>query len=357
MLAELLAATLLPHVLRQQLGVPAHHRAHLAEGGQRRHVVAVEGGGQVAEEPRPAQAAAADDHACSTGLLDHAQRVGGLPDVAVAEDGNVHVVDQARDGVPVGLAGVGLLDGAAVQGDGCDAGLLRDAARVEVGQVVVVEALAGLHRHRDVVRRCGGDGGAEDLPEQAPLPRQRSPAALAGHLGHRAAEVEVDVGHAVVGAEDLDGLADVDRVGAVELDRAHRLELVEDEHLLRGLVTLDQSAAGDHLADVEAGTLLGAEASVGRVGDAGHRGQHDRGLDAQRPQRQGGGHGAHAPIVEPVTARPQISRGAPADQQPTNFSANQRVMPSRLTRSWAIVSRSRIVTALSSRVSKSTVTQ
>jgi len=35
-LAELLAAPLLPHVLDQQLGVPAHHRGHLAqrrEGG------------------------------------------------------------------------------------------------------------------------------------------------------------------------------------------------------------------------------------------------------------------------------------------------------------------------------------
>ena len=43
--------------------------------------------------------------------------------------------------------------------------------------------------------------------------------------------------------EDLGGLADVDRVGAVELHRADRLELVEDQHLQRGLVALDQAAA------------------------------------------------------------------------------------------------------------------
>ena len=67
--------------------------------------------------------------------------------------------------------------------------------------------------------------------EQPALPRQRPAAALAGHLGHRAAEVEVDVGDAVLRAEDLRRLADVDRVGAVELDRADRLELVEDQHL------------------------------------------------------------------------------------------------------------------------------
>ena len=56
-------------------------------------------------------------------------------------------------------------------------------------------------------------------------------AALAGHLGHRAAEVEVDVRDAVLRAQDLGGLADVRRVGAVELHRAHRLVLVEDQHL------------------------------------------------------------------------------------------------------------------------------
>ena len=72
--------------------------------------------------------------------------------------------------------------------------------------------------------------------EQPALPRQRPAAALAGHLGHRAAEVEVDVAHAVLGAQDLGGLADVDRVGAVELHRPHRLELVEDQHRQRGRV-------------------------------------------------------------------------------------------------------------------------
>jgi Mrp family chromosome partitioning ATPase len=55
-----------------------------------------------------------------------------------------------------------------------------------------------------------------------------------------------------------------------------------------------------------------------------------------------------------VSRRPR-AYGTP--QQPTSFSANQRVMPSRLTRSCAMVSRSRMVTASSSSVSKSTVTQ
>ena len=125
--------------------------------------------------------------------------------------------------------------------------------------------------------RRGGDRGLEDLAEQGALPRQRGTAALAGHLRHRAAEVEVDVGHAVLRAQDLGRLADVRRVGAVELHRAHRLLLVEDQHLAGRRVTLDQAAAGDHLADVEAGALLAAQPPVGGVGDAGHRGEHDGG--------------------------------------------------------------------------------
>ena len=93
-LAELLAAPLLPHVLAQQLGVPAHHRGHLAERRQGRDLLAGERRGQVAEDPRPAQAAAPDDDAGGAGLLDHPHRVGGLPDVAVAEHRDVDVVDQ-----------------------------------------------------------------------------------------------------------------------------------------------------------------------------------------------------------------------------------------------------------------------
>ena len=63
MLAELLAAPLLPHVLGQQLGVAAHHRLDLAEDGQGGDVLTVEGGGQVAEEPGAPEAATADDDA------------------------------------------------------------------------------------------------------------------------------------------------------------------------------------------------------------------------------------------------------------------------------------------------------
>ncbi len=231
------------------------------------------------------------------------------------------MVDQGADRLPVGRAGVRLRHGAAVQGDRGTAGLLRDPAGVEIGEVGVVESLAGLHRHRDVVRRRGGHGLLEDLAEQVALPGQRPAAALAGHLGHRAAEVEVDVGDAVLTAQDLGGLADVDRVGAVELHRPDGLELVEDQHLQRRVVALDQAARRDHLAHVEAGALLGAQPPVGRVGDAGHRREHHRRRHVQGTQAQAGvgSGGGHASIV---------GAGGPAGQNAVLTDAGGRPMTS-----------------------------
>ena len=90
-----------PMCTHQQLGVPAHHRApprrgagSVADRGPR------ERRGQVAEQPGTAQAAAADDDTVGAGLLDHPQRVGRLPDVAVAEHRDVDVLDEARRSRP-----------------------------------------------------------------------------------------------------------------------------------------------------------------------------------------------------------------------------------------------------------------
>ena len=64
---------------------------------------------QVAEQPRAALAAAADDDAVHAGLADHPDRVLGGPDVAVAEDRDVRQrLAQPGNGGPVGLAGIEL---------------------------------------------------------------------------------------------------------------------------------------------------------------------------------------------------------------------------------------------------------
>ena len=61
---------------------------------------------------------------------------------------------QRGDSLPVGLAGVGLLGGTAVQRDRRTAGLLGDPARVEEGLMIMVDADPGLDRDRYAVR-CG----------------------------------------------------------------------------------------------------------------------------------------------------------------------------------------------------------
>ena len=137
-------------------------------------------------------------------------------------------------------------------------------------------------------------------------------AALAGHLGDRAAEVEVDVGDAVVGAEDLGGLADVRRVGAVELDRADLLGggrrpaspgWSRRPRPGRGEVIISQTKrpGGEEpsLSPACSPGLLAAQGAVRRVGDAGHR-REDHGHRGSRgPQAQGqAGHGSDRSQVE-----------------------------------------------------------
>ena len=93
----------------------------------------------------PAQAAAADHDAGAARLGHHAQRVLGLPDVAVAEhrDGR-HLLFEGGDGRPVGGARVSLRRGPGMQRNGFGAFGGGDAAGVEMGAVLVVDATQGV---------------------------------------------------------------------------------------------------------------------------------------------------------------------------------------------------------------------
>ena len=112
--------------------------------------------------------------------------------------------------------------------------------------------------------------------------RQRRAAALAGDLRDGAAEVHVDVVDADLVDEEAHGLAERAGVGAVELHRSGGLGAVEAQHRQRALVALDQRPGRDHLRDVEAGAEARAEPAERRVGDAGHRREHDGRVDRER---------------------------------------------------------------------------
>ena len=193
-----------------------------------------------------------------------------------------------------------------MQRDGCDARVLGDPSGVEVGEVVGVDALAHLHRQRDVA--CRARRARDDVAEQLELPRQCRAAALARDLGHGASEVQIDVIGAILVDEHADGALDGRRIHAVQLDRPRRLGLVvRDEPHGRG-VALDERARGDHLADVQPRAVLAAEPPERGVGDARHRREHDGRVERDGPDAEGplGGEGnGHGPIL-PLESRPSL---------------------------------------------------
>jgi hypothetical protein len=152
---------------------------------------------------------------------------------------------QLRDGRPVGLTRVELGGCARVQRHRGDARSFGDAAGLEVGEVVGVDALAHLDRERDVARSA--NRALDDVAEQRALPWQRSAAALAGDLRNGASEVQVDVIGPVFGDEHGDRLSDGLRVDTVELDRPGRLGLVVRDESHGFGCALDERAGCDHL--------------------------------------------------------------------------------------------------------------
>ncbi len=210
----------------------------------------------------------------------------------------------------------------------------RNPSGVKVGLVVLVDADPHLDRHRDVAPGALLDDGRDDRPEKVALPREGRAATLAGHLGHRAAEVEVDVVGAVLLHEDSRGRPGRHRVDGVELHRARLLVGVVLDQAHRLGVALDQCARGDHLRDVEAvAAELPAQPPEGSVGDARHRRQDDRGRDGmpsklQGRQRRSKG-SRHPPIVSASAAAVTSRRHQLRGLWPAAGSLGQRRIASR----------------------------
>ena len=121
------------------------------------------------------------------------------------------------------------------------------------------------------------------LAEQRAAHRQGRAAALAGDLRDRAAEVHVDVVDAVLAPR---GCARPRRGCAGRCRRAAPTGWPPSRRsgASRAVLALRSTRAArrDHLGHVQPGAEAGAEAAERRVGDAGHRGQHDGRVDRER---------------------------------------------------------------------------
>jgi hypothetical protein len=167
-----------------------------------------------------------------------------------------------------------------VEGDGCRSGVDGGPGGVEVREVLGVDAHPQLDRHRDGTGSF--DGRGDDVSEQPTLERERGTAAMAGHLGNRAPEVQVDVVDPPLPGEQLGCGAQRPGLDAVELDRAGVLVVGEAGELVGLVVPFDEGPRPDHLADIEAATESPAEGPERGVRDPRHRRQDHRGAHVQR---------------------------------------------------------------------------
>ena len=200
------------------MSAEGHH--HHREVGVCRDGFARESRCELAEEPWPTEASTAHDHTRAARLLHHRERISRTEDVAIAEHREaIELLDKPRDSGPVGRSAVHLSGGAAMQCHPRHTGVTSNAPRVQVGEVILIDPLAHLHRHRDAIRR-GCNGSTHDVGEEVALPGQGAPAPLARDLGHRAAEIQVHVVGEVLIDHHPHRFADDNGIDAVELDGA-----------------------------------------------------------------------------------------------------------------------------------------
>ena len=290
MLAHVATATLLAEVLGQESRVLAQVVEHLRQARIVGDRFPCECRRELTEQPRTSQAPAPHHDTVGPGDLDHAHCVARGPDIAIAQHRNAQRCEfglQARDRQPVSLPAIHLRGRATVQSHPGHTFFCCRAAGIEIGEMRIVDTHAHLDRHRPAARGTHSTG--HDAAKEVALPRQRAAAALARHLGHRAAEVEVNVIGEVLVGDHPHGPLHHHRVDAVEL-HGPRCLLRGELHHLEGLgVPFDQGSRGDHLGDVQTSGPVRRERRARAtaqdaecpIGDSSHRCQNDRGVEWQ----------------------------------------------------------------------------
>ena len=112
---------------------------------------------------------------------------------------------QTSYGVPVGDIAIHLRGGPAMECDPRHTSVCSCEPGVEVRQVIVINSLSHLHTDGDSII-CSLDCTMNDRRKKITLPWQCTSAALAGDLGHRASEIQINVVSTIFVDDDAYGL-------------------------------------------------------------------------------------------------------------------------------------------------------
>ena len=155
---------------------------------------------------------------------------------------------------------------------GGSTGLLADLRKLHGVHMVLIPALAELHRHRAV---HGGHHRPNDLPCQLRALHQGAAAAASGNLGGRAAHIDVDPVR-VPGQRLFCGCRHQLRVVPEELDGAGALGFAQVEQFLALAVAVNQPLGTGHLPDGADRSVPAADLPECPVAHPGHGGQCSR---------------------------------------------------------------------------------
>ena len=188
-------------------------------------------------------------------LLHHFCGVRSREDVPVSKDWDLHLFLKHCDERPAGSARVVLLLGSGMEANGRNPCFACSLRGIEDSNVVIVNADTHLHGDGNRTRTTRGstigsqDHRGNDPLKQVFLPRNCSSPTLAGHLGDRATEVQVNVVRQAPLNQHSSGQAQCLGVRSVQLQRTHRIVLVRLYHVPRRLIALKKRPRRHHLID------------------------------------------------------------------------------------------------------------
>ena len=268
LLSGLQAGDVLPLVGGGQLKLP-HSCVHpLHQRRQGRNLLPLQGGLGLLEYPGVAETAPANHGHIRTGVAQDMGRRRTVEHVAVGDDRDGHCLLYLPDVVPVGGAGVHLGAGPAMDRHSGHPGGLHGLRKLHAVDGALVPAQAEFDGHRPLTgaphHRLSHPDGLVHVPHQA------GAVAGVGHLGHRAAHVDIDDIRAGHLSGDGCGLLHAFLVAAENLGGAGMFPLPQLEQRDGLLVLIAQGLGADHLGNGVPGAQLPADGTEGHIGHTCH---------------------------------------------------------------------------------------